>query len=506
MWPPSWRDLSTVDLEDRGLVGGKAAALGRLLSRRLPVPPGFVVTHMERWVGQLRRLEAGALPAWTRRDPLVTWIARSSAPAEDGPAHSFAGQFDSTPDLSGQRELIAGVRRASRVSARARGYAAQRNLRLPRGPLPVLVQRQVRAQRSGVLFTVDPLGQQRRRFALDWCRDPGRAITDGGDEGRLLVFDPLSLDEVSVGDPVVARALPRLVVAAFRALEALGSSWPLDLEWLVDGRGKVWIVQARPVTTCRPLPPPEEEEARGDGWWRASGQPVSELGASLFGEAGRVDGHAQRFWHAAFQRRRLGPWLLGRRVKRRDRRRVEAAGPWRFLLAWCWRRRRKLAWTAGWWPLWAHCTGPGLQRAERWLSRETRQLSGAALAARVAKVLSFCSRARRVHAAMWYPVDLGKDLQDHARLFGPADLARGLGLPRLRRERDRATGEVVAALRAGRGGAHLAWGSLTEAERRRIRRHLARHPFALASREQVQDPASWRSFGQFIKSKLKKED
>ena len=77
------RDLAAVGLDDRALVGSKAAVLGALLQHGFPVPPGFVVTDAARWSGGGRVEPGGGL------------IARSSATVEDGSRASFAGQFES---------------------------------------------------------------------------------------------------------------------------------------------------------------------------------------------------------------------------------------------------------------------------------------------------------------------------------------------------------------------------------------------------------------------------
>ena len=183
---------------DPRAAGGKGSNLSKLIGLGFPVPPGFVLTceAFERFlaVDRLgagiealqRRLDpadpagrrevshairaqviGGALPAdvlealdaAARELPAQAGLAvRSSAVGEDGAAASFAGQFDSVLHV----DSVEALRRAVRVcwasywSERSLCYRAARNARL--GGMAVVLQRQVSARVSGVLFTRAPAG------------------------------------------------------------------------------------------------------------------------------------------------------------------------------------------------------------------------------------------------------------------------------------------------------------------------------------------------------------
>ncbi|MGI5865721.1 MAG: PEP/pyruvate-binding domain-containing protein [Myxococcales bacterium] len=227
-------ELSNMGLEDAQRVGAKAAVLGALLRRGLPVPPGFALADPAGWADEVEANAAlrsihGRPFAEPSREPSEgwRWIVRSSATVEDGTSASFAGQLESIGGLATLADVVAAVRRVGEPGERARAYALSRGLELG-ARIPVIVQRQIAAVRSGVLFTIDPQGGRRLCFALDW--GAAEEVTEGCAESRLLTFDPLDQVSPRCGDPLVARCLPRLVELAFAAIAALGAERPRDIE------------------------------------------------------------------------------------------------------------------------------------------------------------------------------------------------------------------------------------------------------------------------------------
>lgn len=468
------RELAEVGLGDRAEVGSKAAVLGALLSAGLPVPGGFVVLDPS--------------SSWRGIRPRTALIARSSAPVEDGLAASFAGQFESIGGLRSTRALLAAVRRVSRPGSRARAYAQRLGLGLP-DRIPVLVQAQVPVARAGVLFTVDPLGRRPGTFGLGWGK--GTAVADGG-TGRFLAFDPMTVEATAVPDVVVARALPQLVDHAFAALAAVSRSTPLDLEWVVDRAGKLWIVQARPVTALRRCGNATVQKLVSEGWLLVSPRPASRLAQSHYLVAAEVDRRAARYHHAHFERRIEGGWLLARRVKTASRAKLDGETSLGFAARFAWRRRRNLAFGL------EHLARFLLvsRSAERWASRllasDLRRSSERALQRDLAGALRTYDRVRRVHAALWYPVDLADDLESFERLFDSA--SRPLTRPRRRSARDRQAAELTLRIRRVHGDANPRWSELAPAERALVLRHLSCHPYAFGEAAEVQDLSAWSSW------------
>ncbi|HVJ28104.1 MAG TPA: PEP/pyruvate-binding domain-containing protein, partial [Vicinamibacterales bacterium] len=154
-------------------VGGKAANLARLIAAGAPVPDGFVLTNgaLQHFVAEQEALpldvDSIVVGAWQSAFSNGPVIVRSSAVGEDSEDASFAGQLDSVPNVRTAEDLRRAILQvwSSQWSARALSYQSSRNTYL-RG-MAVIVQRQVDAAVSGVLFTTSPTASS--EMLLEYC-------------------------------------------------------------------------------------------------------------------------------------------------------------------------------------------------------------------------------------------------------------------------------------------------------------------------------------------------
>ncbi|MGI5863661.1 MAG: PEP-utilizing enzyme, partial [Myxococcales bacterium] len=211
--------------------------------------------------------------------------------------------------------------------------------------------------------------------------------------------------------------------------------------------------------------------------------------------AAGVDRRAAFFHHACFDRRTAGPWLLDKRVKRRSRPRISARTAVGFLFSWARVRAGNLLFGLSRLPAWWRASSRTDSLAERVLATDLRRLSARRLRRLAGEALALHRSVRRVHAGLWYPIDLMKDLAAFEERFGPAGLSTSLPQPARRTSRDRMTAELVLTIRERYGGAHPPW-VLDAASRAQIERHLVRFPYAFESRAEVQDPAAWRAWSE----------
>lgn len=259
-----------LDALDPGDVGGARLVAGafRDALARVPVP---------------RAIADAVLAAAHRAPPDTAWAVRSSATAEDLPDASFAGQQDTYLNVRGDEPLIDAVRSCwgSLFTDRAVLYRARNHFPHRAVALSVVVQQMVHPDVSGILFTADPVTGSRAVVSIDAGFGLGEALVGGLVDADLYKADKTTgaVRSVKVGDKALAiRGLPEggtlqeplsaamrtarcLDDAQVAALVAFGrqieiaAGTPQDVEWCLEA-GRIYIVQARPITSLYPLPNP----------------------------------------------------------------------------------------------------------------------------------------------------------------------------------------------------------------------------------------------------------
>jgi pyruvate, water dikinase len=255
------------------LAGGKGASLATMTAENLPVPPGFVIasTAFEAAVDTdaLRRLmragdvdaaRAMVATAEPPREPIERHYAeltgpvavRSSACAEDSDAASYAGQQETYLNTDGLAEVLANVVRCwlSFFTERAVFYRREKGS-LDDVAMAVVVQQMVDSDRSGVLFTVDPVHGRRDRMVVEAARGLGEAVVSGEvtpDTYTLGRDGVVKRSRVVGAEPVLSDAECATLAALGRRLADLHGG-PQDIEWAFDADGRLFLLQSRPVTT-----------------------------------------------------------------------------------------------------------------------------------------------------------------------------------------------------------------------------------------------------------------
>ena len=217
-------ELKELDNAPLRLVGGKGLNLGKLLRMEgIQVPDGFCVTtegyqqatrHNEAYHGLVDRLSrmqaedqeraqladisrairqtiedseippaivAAVTEQLSRFGEDQAYAVRSSATAEDLPQASFAGQQDTFLNVIGLDAILLHIRKcwASLFTDRAVSYRMQQGYDHRQVYLSVIVQRMVFPQASGILFTADPVTNNRKLLAIDAGYGLGEALVSG---------------------------------------------------------------------------------------------------------------------------------------------------------------------------------------------------------------------------------------------------------------------------------------------------------------------------------------
>lgn len=266
--------------------GDRASHAGELAAIALqaaPIPSALLAAVADHWRG----LAYGSLGAADEVERAL-FAVRSSAAAEDGVAHSHAGQFDSLLNIAGLEDVWRAVRAvwASWFSDRAVRYRlhAQRESGEPAAvvasvpPMAVIVQRMIVPRASGTLFTAHPVTGSRREMTLEAGPGLGEALAQGRvhPDFFLIRRRPLRIAQRNIAprvgqlDPLPpgsgalrfrepapderprrrACVTNREAIAIARIGQGIEdrAGCPVDVEWTIDRRGRLYLLQARPVT------------------------------------------------------------------------------------------------------------------------------------------------------------------------------------------------------------------------------------------------------------------
>ena len=243
------RSFNELTPQEQPFAGGKGGTLAQLYQAGYPVPDGFVIlpvafdgealtpeawTQVQAHVARMRQADAG-----------IAFAVRSSALSEDSAQASFAGEFETVLDVHTDEAIRVAIHtvRRSRHSERVRAYSEAKGMDAAHD-MAVVVQRLIRADVSGVLFTADPVSGSRSEMTGNFVYGFGEELVSG--EAEPYTFKLQRPKGHYDGPPELKRFARRLYKLAIRLEKDLGG--PQDIEWAISGR-KLFLLQSRPVTT-----------------------------------------------------------------------------------------------------------------------------------------------------------------------------------------------------------------------------------------------------------------
>ena len=326
--------LSELNKDDVWIAGGKGANLAELYRAKFPVPPAFIVTaqaykkfiiesgllekinhilasidiedtkQLEAKTERIRKLiEEARMPTQleeeikeayhmlepsvhgTRIDSLLSSVhepcfvaVRSSATTEDLANASFAGQQETFLNIKGDAALIEAIKKcwASLFTARATYYRERRGFSHAQAFIAVIVQKMVNADKAGVMFTANPLNNNKQELVIEAVFGLGEGIVSGSIEPDHLVIDKqtLQIKKKRIGRKLIeftrdaeGRLIKKKLNEADSTKEVLTESewkrlanyaidiekhygFPQDIEYAIEGNN-IYILQSRPITTLQ---------------------------------------------------------------------------------------------------------------------------------------------------------------------------------------------------------------------------------------------------------------
>ena len=211
------------------------------------------------------------------KDPYVA--IRSSATAEDLPGASFAGQQETFLDIKGEANVVYYVRRcwASLFTSRAIFYRAENKFDHFKVGIAVPVQKMIQSNTSGIMFTINPVTNQKDTIVIEGIFGLGELIVQGAVTPDHYEVDKKSLSilhkKIHRQDKIMTLKRGRAVIDYLNEKNGMKQKltddqivkiahygkkleqhyyFPQDVEWAIEDN-RIYIVQTRPITTTKSL-------------------------------------------------------------------------------------------------------------------------------------------------------------------------------------------------------------------------------------------------------------
>ncbi len=302
--------------KDIPLVGGKGANLGEMTQAGIPVPDGFCVTspayfyfvEQNQLQNKIRDVLSGLdvnsgvkldkasqkarnlilqaqMPEDLKESIIKAYLqlphknqevaVRSSATAEDLPDASFAGQQATYLNISGADDVVKTVQKcwASLFTSRAIFYRVEKKFDHFKIGIAVPVQIMVQSEVSGVMFTINPINNDKNSIVVESVWGLGEMIVQGSATPDHFEIDKKNfkiirkeistqlIQLIKVKGITKETSVPKskqskqkvsdnIIIQVAKLGQKLQDHYkfPQDIEWAYQNN-KVYIVQTRPITT-----------------------------------------------------------------------------------------------------------------------------------------------------------------------------------------------------------------------------------------------------------------
>jgi pyruvate,water dikinase len=182
---------------------------------------------------------------------------RSSANIEDSSSSSFAGQFESYLNIRSKENLMQVVIKcwASQYGTKVLSYCRNNGFSPSEIQMSVIIQGQVDANTSGVVFTANPLTGNDKEMVIEAIAGLGEDLVQGIVNPETYTFNwyngefnTISTSEKYNSDsPLLAKQqIENIASTCLEVQKFFGE--PLDIEWAIKN-DRFFLLQARPLTS-----------------------------------------------------------------------------------------------------------------------------------------------------------------------------------------------------------------------------------------------------------------
>jgi len=322
MKKPALLWFKDIRFEDVNVVGGKGANLGEMYSLGIPVPNGFVVTadtyfdfiESNKLKPQIKnilnitnvdhpdelQLASKKIRVLIKKSPFTHDVSiqimtaykklgsfgglvdmpvavRSSATAEDSADASFAGQQDTYLNVIGESNVLHRVRDcwASLFTPRSIFYRVKKKYDHFKVGVAVPIQKMVQSEISGIMFTANPVSNDKNEIIIEVIWGLGEYIVQGVVTPDQFIIDKSNWtikqkntvtqdrqlikntnETIEVAVPKYKQKKIKIDDATAIKIAKVGQKLhnhygkPQDIEFAIE-KDKFYVVQTRPITTLQ---------------------------------------------------------------------------------------------------------------------------------------------------------------------------------------------------------------------------------------------------------------
>ncbi len=309
---------------DTSIAGGKGASLGEMTGFGISVPAGFVVltdafetfldeTDLRQDIrSELNKVDKNKIhtveiaseniqslilnakvPRVIKKEILSEYkkldtsfaTVRSSATAEDGLDHAWAGQLDSFLNIK-ENNLLESIQKcwASLFTPRAIFYRFEKGLENSNISIAVVIQTMVNSEKSGIAFSVHPVTEDYNQMIIEAGFGLGEAIVSGSitPDSYVVSKKDNSIIDININKQIKGLYRKNTGGSEWQDLNKKGEEQvlnkkeilelaklikkiedhygvPQDIEW-AEEKEKFYITQSRPITTLKDKKEPTKQE------------------------------------------------------------------------------------------------------------------------------------------------------------------------------------------------------------------------------------------------------
>ncbi|NRT91938.1 PEP/pyruvate-binding domain-containing protein [Clostridium beijerinckii] len=235
--------------ELQSLAGGKGCMLSKMFQAGYPVPDGFVILPSAFNENNLNEDAWNKIKHYLKEirkgNESVLFAVRSSALSEDSAQASFAGEFETVLNVKTDEEIQSAIYEvfSSRESERVKAYSSVQGMDQSH-QIAVVIQIMIQSEISGVLFTADPITGSDESMTGNFVFGLGEQLVSG--EANAYPFNIMRPKRKYEGPSEFKKYASELYKYASKLEEEYGIHQ--DIEWAISN-GKLYILQARPITT-----------------------------------------------------------------------------------------------------------------------------------------------------------------------------------------------------------------------------------------------------------------